>query len=134
MDILDPRETPMDLKKDDLISLREAAKLSGYTPDYIGQLIRSGKLPGKQVFSNVAWMTTEEAVLEYLATKKSGSPAGAFARSLLTPELATRLYAVFGWIIIALLASFALFLAYVTAVSIDHRIEQQSLRTLPYVE
>lgn len=124
----------MELKKDDLISLREAAKLSGYTPDYIGQLIRSGKLPGKQVFSNVAWMTTEEAVLEYLATKKGNSSAGALARTMLSPEFAMRAYAVFGWIFLVLLSLLALFLAYVAAVSIDHRIEQQSLRALPYVE
>ena len=48
-----------------LISLKEAAKLSGYTPDYIGQLIRAGKIPGKQVYCNIAWMTTAEAVMEY---------------------------------------------------------------------
>lgn len=48
-----------------LISLKEAAKISGYSADYIGQLIRSGKIPGKQVYVNVAWMTTAEAVLAY---------------------------------------------------------------------
>ena len=48
-----------------LISLKEAAKLSGYSSDYIGQLIRAGKIPGQQVYSNIAWMTTGEAVLEY---------------------------------------------------------------------
>ena len=52
-----------------LISLKEAAKISGYSSDYIGQLIRAGKIPGKQVYSNIAWMTTAEAVIEY---KKSG--------------------------------------------------------------
>jgi hypothetical protein len=55
------------VEKDDkkLISLKEAAKLTGYSADYIGQLIRSGKIPGKQVYMNVAWMTTAEAILEY---------------------------------------------------------------------
>lgn len=48
------------------ITLKEAAEISGYAPDYIGQLIRKGKLPGKQVYCNVAWMTTERAVREYL--------------------------------------------------------------------
>ncbi len=48
-----------------LISLKEAAKESGYSADYIGQLIRAGKIPGKQVYSNIAWMTTAEAVLDY---------------------------------------------------------------------
>lgn len=48
-----------------LISLKVAAEKTGYSADYIGQLIRAGKIPGKQVYSNIAWMTTEEAVLKY---------------------------------------------------------------------
>lgn len=48
-----------------LITLKEAAKISGYAPDYIGQLIRAGKIPGKQVYCNIAWMTTAEAVIAY---------------------------------------------------------------------
>lgn len=54
-----------------LISLKEAAKKSGYSADYIGQLIRAGKIPGKQVYTNVSWMTTAEAVLNYKNTSKS---------------------------------------------------------------
>ena len=52
-------------KDSNLISLKEAADISGYSSDYIGQLIRSGKIFGEQVYSNVVWKTTEEAVLEY---------------------------------------------------------------------
>ena len=48
-----------------LISLKDASKISGYSADYIGQLIRSGKIPGKQVYCNIAWMTTAQAVLDY---------------------------------------------------------------------
>jgi hypothetical protein len=48
-----------------LINLKEAAKISGYSADYIGQLIRAGKISGKQVYCNIAWMTTAEAVLNY---------------------------------------------------------------------
>ncbi|MEA3398231.1 MAG: hypothetical protein U9R06_00610 [Patescibacteria group bacterium] len=48
-----------------LINLKEAAEISGYSADYIGQLIRQGKIPGKQVYTNIAWMTTAEAVLAY---------------------------------------------------------------------
>ncbi len=48
-----------------LITLKEASQLSGYSADYIGQLIRAGKIPGKQVYCNIAWMTTAEAVMEY---------------------------------------------------------------------
>ncbi|MCK5319774.1 hypothetical protein KAJ61_00105 [Candidatus Parcubacteria bacterium] len=48
-----------------LISLKDAAKVSGYSADYIGQLIRAGKIPGKQVCCTVAWMTTVDAVMAY---------------------------------------------------------------------
>ncbi|MCK4539745.1 hypothetical protein KAU09_01160 [Candidatus Parcubacteria bacterium] len=48
-----------------LISLKDAAKISDYSADYIGQLIRTGKIPGKQVCCTVAWMTTADAVMAY---------------------------------------------------------------------
>lgn len=64
------------------ISLKEAAELSGYTPDYLGQLIRKGKLPGKQVYLNVAWMTTEEALKDYLDLNKIGGVKLGFARTV----------------------------------------------------
>jgi hypothetical protein len=54
------------------ITLKEASKISGYTPDYLGQLIRKGKLSGKQIYLNIAWVTTEEALGEYLEKNKSG--------------------------------------------------------------
>ena len=54
------------------ITLKEASKITGYSPDYLGQLIRKGKLAGKQVYLNVAWMTTEEAIFEYLEKNKTG--------------------------------------------------------------
>jgi hypothetical protein len=54
-----------------LISLKEAAKESGYSADYIGQLIRAGKIPGKQVYTNISWMTTAQAVLDYKNTSKA---------------------------------------------------------------
>ena len=47
----------------DLITVREAAKLSGYNPDYISSLIRSGKLRGTKVGKN--WMTTADDVRRY---------------------------------------------------------------------
>jgi hypothetical protein len=57
-------------KEPKYITLKQAAKISGYAPDYVGQLIRKGKLLGKQIYYNVAWVTTEEAVREYLAKNK----------------------------------------------------------------
>lgn len=57
------------LTEKNLISLKEASSISGYSADYIGQLIRAGKIPGKQVYCNVQWMTTADAVVAY---KKQG--------------------------------------------------------------
>jgi hypothetical protein len=54
-----------------LITLKEAAEMTGYTADYVGQLIRAGKIPGKAVYTNITWMTTAEAILEYKG-RKSG--------------------------------------------------------------
>ncbi len=53
------------------ITLKEAAQLSGYSPDYIGQLIRQGKISGKQIYFNVAWVTTEDEIYRYLQEKKN---------------------------------------------------------------
>ena len=48
------------------ISLKEAAALTSYSSDYIGQLIRAGKIEGHQVYTSVSWVTTEEAVRTYM--------------------------------------------------------------------
>lgn len=67
-------------KSNSLINLKEAAQISGYSSDYIGQLIRQGKIFGEQVYINVAWMTTAEEVLKYkaLADQKPVVPANFF--------------------------------------------------------
>ena len=57
------------------ITLKEAAKLANYTPDYVGQLIRAGKIKGEQVYSQVAWVTTPEEVQAYLQDKQRVAPA-----------------------------------------------------------
>jgi len=50
-----------------LLTLKEAAQISGYAPDYIGQLVRKGKLPGKQVYTDFAWMIGEQDLKNYMA-------------------------------------------------------------------
>ena len=60
-----------ELNKNKLISLREAAKITGYSSDYIGQLIRNGKIPGKQVYSNIQWMTSVDAIKDYRKKSKN---------------------------------------------------------------
>ncbi|MCA9365727.1 hypothetical protein KC723_02435 [Candidatus Kaiserbacteria bacterium] len=52
-------------KQKGYITLKEAAQISSYSPDYIGQLIRSGKIKGEQVYMNVAWVTTEAEIMAY---------------------------------------------------------------------
>ena len=51
------------------ISLKEAAKISGYSSDYIGWLIRKGKIKEKKVYSGMALMTTIEAIESYKKAK-----------------------------------------------------------------
>lgn len=126
------------IKKDtEYISLKEAAQLSGYSADYIGQLIRSGKISGKQVFSNVAWVTTKEAIAEYLQKDKKSDdiPKTKWERivDVLTDmETLQKIYAAFVWFFLALLGCFALILLYVLAVSIDHKIEERHLQKTQY--
>ncbi len=55
--------------KDKYITLKEAGEISGYSSDYIGQLIRQGKISGKQVYYNVAWITTKQEINKYLGNK-----------------------------------------------------------------
>jgi len=129
--ILDPRDAAM-IPTEKLISLREAAKISGYSPDYIGQLIRSGKLPGQQVFSNVAWMTTEEAILNYMAKNSKAGQRRRFWERFASPDSVARISLILGGVVIAILGVFILFLFYIFAVSVDHRIERNSLKTGAY--
>ncbi len=50
------------------ISLSEASKISGYNQDYLGSLIRSGKLKGEKIGRN--WVTTNEDVEKFLKKSK----------------------------------------------------------------
>jgi len=67
----DFRQSQPDL--DDLISLNDAANQSGLSPGYLRILVREGKMWGKKIGRN--WVTTGEAVREYLARDlKPGRP------------------------------------------------------------
>ena len=52
------------------LSLKEAARIFGYAPDYIGYLIRTGKIKGKKVYTGIAWLTTEEEIRKYKEKRK----------------------------------------------------------------
>lgn len=126
----------MSFKEPKYISLKEAAELSGYSADYVGQLIRNGKLPGKQVFLNVAWMTTKEAIEEYVnSDKKSEKKSRTFAslkEEWLSADGLSHMYAYVMWGVAVLLGLFVLTLSYVFAVSIDHAIEVRYLEKIDY--
>lgn len=117
---------------DGYISLKEAAARTGYSADYIGQLIRSGKLHGKQVYSHVAWVTTEDALHAYLEGGKKEQRNGSFSGlcDMVSEETLARLFRIVVWGAIGLFSVFSLGLGYVFAVSIDHSIEQQQLQKL----
>src|SRR3954470_2806013 len=53
-------EKPLPVSQSKFISLAEAAKLTGYHQDYLGQLARAGKLNAQKIGRN--WATTLEAV------------------------------------------------------------------------
>jgi len=66
-----------------MISLNQAAKISGYTQDYLGYLIRCGEI--KAVRNGRNWFTTEEQVREYIFKKKIRSEEFAI-REFLSPR------------------------------------------------
>jgi len=57
---------------DELIPLSKAAELSGFTIGHLGLLIRKGDLWGKKIGRN--WVTTAQAVREYLARNRRPGP------------------------------------------------------------
>ena len=56
----------------DLISLHEAAKLSGLSHDHLRRLAGNGELWAQKIGRN--WVTTEAAVQAYLARRKRPGP------------------------------------------------------------
>lgn len=98
------------------LTLKEAAERTEYTPDYIGQLIRAGKIEGKQVYSNVAWVANETSLRSYLDSR--GKDSRSFSESATItnfPEyLRPLLYTVIGCSVI-----FLVILVHVLSVTID---------------
>lgn len=122
-------------KQSGYVTLKEASERFGYSPDYIGQLIRKGKIEGKQVYSNLAWMTTTESIEEYISREKRTSKVEAltpFERILdyaLSPQgtiyLTWGLKALLGILIIA-----ALFVFYFLSIALDHKMVRDAERAL----
>ena len=57
---------------DELISLSQAAELSGLSADHVRRLVRQGDLWGIKIGRN--WVTTSQAVKEYLASERKPGP------------------------------------------------------------
>lgn len=114
--------------KEKRITLKEAAEMSGYTPDYLGQLIRKGKLPGEQIYANVAWVTTESAVRDYLDNTKKGvqSKATGSTRKMSTDDV-SRLYRLFSYGVIAIISLFLVFLFFLFSVQIEKKMHERTI-------
>lgn len=127
--------------KEKYITLKEAAKISGYSPDYIGQLIRKGKLPGKQMYCTVAWMTTKKAVEDYMQKNQNGKENPPAKEGLLEKfrQIKTKLlfeiklaqlYKTVLYLAIILSVGFSLLLFYILSVSIEKKLEQQTIQKI----
>ncbi len=55
-----------------LISVTEASQISGLTTGYIRRLLRQGTIEGVKIGRN--WLTTEEAIREYLGKERRPGP------------------------------------------------------------
>lgn len=105
------------------ITLKEAAALTSYSSDYIGQLIRAGKIKGEQVYSNVAWVTTEDEILAYTQDKNRQVTEDVDNHFLAQSNyLKYLMYA-----LIALCGVFLLIMQYILYVSIDTEIANSYL-------
>lgn len=51
------------------LSIDEAAKLSGYHPEYIRRLVRDGEIKGRKF--SIVWQVDRESLSEYLKNAKS---------------------------------------------------------------
>ena len=72
MNILNSMDESNQPGLDDLISLSEAAELSGFTTRHLRNLAISGELWAKKFGRN--WLTTAQAVQEYLARERRPGP------------------------------------------------------------
>lgn len=113
------------------ITLKEAAELSSYSPDYVGQLIRAGKIEGKQVYSNIAWVTTEESLRAYMEQRAPVGEHGSTQQSRGKSFNDVVLY-----IVIGVLAVLLLFFFYIMSVGVDRALlttdEDQSVESFTY--
>ncbi len=131
--------TMLSNKPEGYITLKEASELFGYSPDYIGQLIRKGKIDGKQVYANVAWMTTKDSLEEYLSRERNSSAPepltikAKLRRTLLSDQTTIGL----NWFLRALIPLLLLALLcvfYFLSIAIDHTLTSRAQARLEQKE
>jgi excisionase family DNA binding protein len=54
----------MGINDDEWLTVNEAAKESGYNPEYIRELIRQGKIKARKI--SIVWLVDRESFLAYL--------------------------------------------------------------------
>ena len=60
---------------DEWLTVSDAAKLSGYNPEYITRLIRQGEIKGRKV--SIVWLVDRKSLLAYVdKVKKLGEKRG----------------------------------------------------------
>ena len=123
----------MNHTKQKFISLKEASLLCGYAPDYIGQLIRQGKIPGHQRLSGIAWVTTESAMRDYVEQANrhkelslSQSVIQHKNKFLNTAKPLTLLNGVM-WFLIGVTSFFLIFLFYIFAANIEQKLNKKAI-------
>jgi excisionase family DNA binding protein len=62
------QRSPLEELTSKLISVTEASEISGLTTSYIRRLLREGTIEGVKIGRN--WLTTEEAIREYLSKER----------------------------------------------------------------
>ena len=67
-----PEHDSVEKAAEKLISLAEAAALCGLSSAHLRRLVREGKIAGTKIGRN--WVTTEEAVAQYLAQDRRPGP------------------------------------------------------------
>jgi len=101
------------------LSLKEAAELTTYSPDYIGQLIRAGKIEGHQVYTTVSWVTTEKAIRAYMESRGKGLHEDVALSEDMRVQRYVQ-YVLYG--VIVCLGCILLILCYIFFVGIDHAV------------
>lgn len=124
------------------ITLKEAANLSGYSSDYVGQLIRSGKIAGKRIYANPVWMTTEEDLFNYLEKNRSNTSSKNFSGGVFLNVFRSwgtkfrseleivKLYKGVLYCAITVSLMFSLFVFYIFSINFDTWLSQRSTQEI----